>query len=83
MAGVARFELATNGLTVRCATAAPHPIPFVRIIIYKYYPRFCLAINLGGYIVHPRKVLKLRQGEVGLKIIPDSDDRVFGVCNGI
>lgn len=25
MAGMARFELATNRLTVYCATAAPHP----------------------------------------------------------
>ena len=42
MAGVAGFEPATNGLTVRCATAAPHP---KRELIYNPINIFCLDLK--------------------------------------
>lgn len=43
MAGVEGFEPTTNGLTVRCATAAPHPSR-CESYIYKWHLYFCLDL---------------------------------------
>lgn len=43
MAGVEGFEPTTNGLTVRCATAAPHPSR-CESYIYKWHLHFCLDL---------------------------------------
>ena len=48
MAGVEGFEPTTNGLTVRCATAAPHPNENLDVFIYKYLQYLCLQKKERG-----------------------------------